>query len=143
MGTDGDLRKLFKDHIPGDWQAVETWSTGQGVPDANFCIEGAEGWIEMKKTAGWAVNIDANQVGWAERRLRHGGRVFLAVRRMADAGPRRVAADELWLFPGNLTRDVLVSGLKATASPMGVWSGGPKKWEWGAVKNMLTAWKFK
>src|SRR5580765_135563 len=100
--TDGNLRSIFQTYIPQfHWQAVETWSTGQGVPDCNFCGKGIEGWIENKRTAAWKVDMLPEQVGWIERRLRAGGRVFIAVRRKHFGGIKKgKPEDELWLFNG-------------------------------------------
>ena len=47
--TDGNLRQLEMRYIRDcHWQSVETWSTGQGVPDVNGCIDGVEFWVENK-----------------------------------------------------------------------------------------------
>lgn len=141
MTTDGGLRPLFKKHLPpgSDLQPVETWSTGQGVPDLNYCIAGAEGWVELKGTATNKVIITPQQVAWAERRLRAGGRVFLTVRKQHAGGPRRGAVvDELWLFPGNLTRAVAQHGLNhERAPPLYRGAGGPGSWDWQAIAQFL------
>src|SRR4051812_1390886 len=104
---DGGLRKLFREHVPGDWTSIESGSTSGGIPDSNFCIPVArrgylavEGWIEFKQTKGHAVTLAPAQVGWISRRVRNGGRVWIAVRQQAPAGPRREARDALWLIPG-------------------------------------------
>lgn len=130
MSTDGSLRQLYRKHLPMiDWQPVETWSTGRGVPDVNFCVNGIEGWIENKITSGWKVKVRPEQVGWAERRTRAGGRVFIAVR---AKGPER---DELWLLRAGAAR-LLVEGARLTALPseavLGRWLGGPARWDWNA-----------
>jgi hypothetical protein len=71
MTTDGGLRQLYQKHLPTfHWQGVETWSTGQGVPDCNFCAEGSEGWIENKVTHTNAIKFQTEQIGWIERRRR-------------------------------------------------------------------------
>lgn len=132
---------MFQKHLPSvHWQGVETWSTGQGVPDMNGCIEGWEFWIENKLTSGYKVNFEVGQVAWIERRHRAGGRVFLAIRRKAPAGPRRgEAVDELWLFKGNQVRSVAVNGLDEDKEfPFYRTEGGPAKWNWEAIKNALT-----
>lgn len=138
--SDGNLRNIFTQHLTAHFQPIETWSTGQGVPDTNYCFAGGhEGWIENKLTAANAVDISSYQVAWLERRARVGGRVFVAVRRVAAAGPRRgVASDELWLFPGRTARLLMLGGLKATA-PLGNWAGGPAAWDWEAIRGHLVA----
>lgn len=143
--TDGNLRKLFQRNLPeAHWQAVESFSTGQGMPDANYCFPGgAEGWIENKATSGWTVDISPHQVAWHERRARMGGRTFIAVRRQALAGPRRGAAtDELWLFQGSQTRELAQNGLKGP-NPLGIFKGGPSNWDWLFIKFTLSAFKRK
>lgn len=136
--SDGNLRSIFQKHLPdAHWQGVETFSTGQGVPDMNGCLHGVEFWIENKVTSGWAVNFEMGQVAWAERRVRAGGRVFLAVRRKAAEGPRRKAADELWLFKGEHMRKVSVDGLESI-NYIDILTGGPAQWNWDAIRGYLT-----
>ena len=136
--SDGNLRQLFQKYLPEfHWQGVETFSTGQGVPDMNGCVYGIELWVENKLTSGWKVNFEMGQVAWAERRVRAGGRVFLAVRRKAPAGPKRGdAVDELWLFHGSQMRAVAEQGLK-DQQPRRLETGGPARWNWPAIKDHL------
>lgn len=138
--SDGNLRAIFQKHLPSaHWQPVESWSTGQGVPDVNFCFPGGiEGWIENKATDGWAVDISPHQIAWLERRARAGGRVFVAVRRVAQAGPRRgPACDELWLAPGAEVRSLKATGLAEGGAFLGFWEGGPAKWHWPTILKLL------
>jgi hypothetical protein len=71
-------------------------------------------------------------VGWIERRLRHGGRVFVAVRRQHASG-----SDELWLFPGGAIRAVRDRGLKNGGPVIGQWGDGPARWDWRAVLEAM------
>lgn len=150
---DGGLRQLFRKHLPlADWQSVETGGTGRGVPDSNYCFPnpsggfGTEGWIEFKTTEGYAVRLRPEQIAWMCRRARRGGRVFVAVRRWCSAGPRREAADELWLVAGAGGPELLTVGLGGlTSTPrgpkwplLGAWHGGPARWHWPAVAALLT-----
>lgn len=133
--SDGGLRSLFQKHLPlAHWQAIESWNTGQGVPDSNGCLEGVEFWIEHKATVGWTVGVSPGQVAWLERRTRHGGRCFVAVRRQGSA--RGISRDELYLFLGVQARSLLLMGLKGT-KPLGMWEHGPSRWAWGEVKSFL------
>jgi hypothetical protein len=126
--ADDELRKLFRKHLRGfDLQAIETGATGGGVPDLNYAKNHIEGWCEMKKADHWRATIRPAQVGWAERRLRHGGRVFCAVRR---------AHDELWLFHGSLLRALTTTRVDALPN-LGHWSGGPAAWNWEQVEQIL------
>lgn len=135
---DDGLRPLLHSGVAGvHWQAVETGLTGAGVPDSNGCAEGVEFWVESKATDGWAVKFEVFQVGWHLRRTRHGGRTFVAVRRRHDGGPRRgPAVDELWLFAGAWVRELSDGGLLA-APPIGRWTGGPARWDWAEVRDLL------
>jgi len=134
--ADANLRQIFRKHLPEfDFQSVETWSTGRGVPDLNYCCEGIEGWIELKATRGWRVNVSPEQVGWTERRLRAGGRVFIAVRRKARVD------DTLFLLPGSAAR-TLADGQRCSQNPLDFWPGGPRSWNWIAIKSLLLHHKF-
>lgn len=134
---DDGLRKLFHTHLRGfHWQAIESGLTGGGIPDSNFCVDGIEGWIEHKATSTNKVPIAADQVGWHLRRARAGGRTFIAVRQRHSGGPRLGApVDRLYLFPGASAKEVLLTGL--ANRPLGRWEGGPTRWDWGKVGQIL------
>lgn len=137
--SDGGLRQIFQKHLPKiHWQSIETL-IGRGTPDMNGCLSGQEFWIENKLTSGWAVNFEIGQVAWHERRLRAGGRTFVAVRRLANSGPRKGAAcDELWLYRGQCIRQLEAEGLKETRLlATGLWVGGPARWHWDTIGNIL------
>jgi hypothetical protein len=136
---DGGLRKLFHSSLKGfHWQAVETGLTGAGVPDSNFCKGGIEGWIEHKQTDAMAIKVKGAQVGWIEQRLRHGGRVFVAVRQTTTAGPRKGSArDGLWLYHGSAIRRLYEVGLKHQDQRLGYWPGPPNKWDWREIEQIL------
>ena len=147
MKRDGNLSSLFQKHLPmAHWQSVETWSTGRGVPDLNYCLEGTEGWIELKSTAAWAVKIEPGQVAWIERRARAGGRVFVAVRRISAPGPRKGAgADELWLLDHRAARELATPGVGLDDLPYNLVKrfciGGPAHWAWGEIRRSLKGHK--
>jgi len=137
MARDGGLRPLFAERIKGaHWCAIETWSTGSGVPDCNVCFKGTETWIEFKVTATNAVRISTEQIGWIERRIRAGGRVLVIVRYKCLAGLRRQARDELWIFQGAYVRTLALGGISA-AVPLDHWAGGPRGWDWDAIEMIL------
>lgn len=137
MGIDGGLWPLLKAGLPNwDLQRIETGGTGRGIPDVNGCLMANEIWVELKATSGWSPVIRPEQVGWAERRARHGGRVFLAVRRICDAGPRRERADELWLYRDDGFRAVAEGGLKSL-TPRLLCTGGSRNWDWSAVNELF------
>jgi hypothetical protein len=96
------LRKSFREHIPQfDWCSLESGMTGRGIPDANYCYNGIEGWIEFKSSHHWRVKMRPGQIGWIERRIDHGGRAYVAVRRDAS---------ELWLYHGAVVRRLQSEG---------------------------------
>jgi len=141
VSRDGGLRQLFRQYLPDvDWQSIETFITGPGIPDSNGCIDGVEFWVEFKLTSAFAVSLQPEQIAWGMRRERHGGRVFVAVRRKCDAGPRKPAADELWLMDICYGLDLSRYGLKHFINNTSVlhWAGGPTKWKWSEVLAMIT-----
>lgn len=121
---DGNLRVLFSKNLPqAHWQSIETGTTGAGVPDANYCCDGIEGWIEFKTVNHNKVTLRPSQIGWIERRIRNGGRCFIAVRRR----------HELFLFDGENSRS-----LDLKKSIFLFYSfGGPAKWNWNVVAEFL------
>lgn len=139
---DGGLRGIFHDRLRVGihWQAIETGEVVMGVPDSNFCCDGVEGWVEYKQTDAWAVGIRPEQGAWLSTRHMRGGRTFVAVRRWHDGGPRKGAAvDELWLCSGQYARTLRHEGLQSNSVVwLGVWSGGPARWDWDAVRRHLT-----
>jgi len=142
---DGSLRKIFRvKFAEAHWNSVETGMTGLGIPDSEYCfppsrtgLEGASGWVEFKLTHANKVRISPEQVAWAERRVRVGGRCWMAVRQTALAGPRRTARDALFLYWGTQVRAVLQNGL--VERPWGRWEGGPARWNWVEIRQGLTA----
>ncbi len=139
---DGGLRQLFRERLPGfDWTSIESGTTGGGIPDSNYCARyGIEGWIEHKQTGGHVVTLRPEQIGWIARRVRHGGRVWIAVRQHAPPGSRRAARDVLWLIPGRLSKEAKLMGLQWLDGVPGVlqWHNGPSAWDWRAVGAALT-----
>ncbi len=137
MALDGGLWPVIKANLK-DWhfQRIETGGVGNGVPDLNGCYIGNDIWIELKWTDGWKPIIRSEQVAWAERRARAGGRVFLAVRRKCDAGPRRIVADELWVYRADGFRRVSLTGLKDNP-PVLLCTGGPREWNWSAIHELF------
>ncbi len=131
MTKDGGLKDIFRLHLSHfDFQPIEMFLLAAGVPDLNFCHAGVDGWIELKRTTAWALTVRPAQVGWIERRLRSGGRVFIATRRL------RRDADELWLHHGSAARHLAEGGLRAV-EPLGRWGGGPSRWGWLGIESLL------
>jgi hypothetical protein len=135
---DGGLWGVLREHWPHvDKQRVETGGTGLGIPDVNACLAGVEVWLELKGTEAWAVAIRPEQVAWAERRTRAGGRVLLLTRRRCAAGPRRVACDELWIHRATDIRHVSALGLRGGPPPLHRSDGGPSNWLWPVIEEVV------
>lgn len=140
---DGGLRKEFRDRLPQfDWTSIETGAVAGGVPDSNYCCGGVEGWIEFKWTKGWTVPLRPAQVGWISRRVRHGGRVLVGLRQRCPPGPRTEARDRLWILAGGAARELKVNGVGDSKrlppdAVLGWWDGGPARWDWSAVSDLL------
>lgn len=135
---DGGLSGILREYMPEvHWQRIETGGTGRGIPDLNGCMDSCESWCELKATEAWAVVIRPEQVAWAERRARAGGRVFLITRRMVSSGPRRKAADEVWIHRGSDMRGVSMHGLKDGPAPIYRGEGGPANWLWPVIEEIL------
>lgn len=143
MSIDGGLRGIFHDHLRtgAHWQAVETGGTGRGIPDSNYCIDGVEGWVEFKHTSAWSVGVRTEQNSWHRTRTARGGRTFFAVRRRHLGGKiRGLPVDELWMCAGKYSTQLMNEGLRCPdICWLGVWSGGPSRWNWDTVRQILTA----
>lgn len=141
MSSDGNLRSIFRDHLKVGfhWQSIETGLINAGVPDANFGADGVERFVEFKQTAGWKPHIRTEQIGWHKHRHMVGGVSFIAIRRWHDGGVRKGAAvDELWLCRGKWIAILAAKGMRDTDIPwIGVWSGGPSRWDWDSVRAAL------
>src|ERR1700730_17167500 len=110
------------------WQPIETALTASGVPDLYGCWRRHHVWMECKRTKAWSIKMDEFQVGWLLRLARAGGVGFVAVRRRCTAGPRRLAADELYLVKGTSAPRLVAEGLSGRWC--GWMSGGPESWDW-------------
>jgi len=139
---DGGLRGIFRQHLKlVDWTSIETGITERGVPDGNGCYEGVEFWIEYKKAKGNLVQLRPQQVAWLMKRARHGGNVFVAVRRQEPPSrkQKRGELDELWLFRGDYAAHLKTHGLRLLepGALLGVWTDGPKRWNWPQILSIL------
>lgn len=138
---DAGLRSIFRKNLPKiDWQPIESPLTGGGIPDSNGCAgPNTEFWIEFKQTDGWLVKFEPEQPAWIYRRYRHGGRVWIAIRRWHDGGPRiGLPVDDLYLIYGGHVLELVQSGLRIEEQFVtGHWRGGPSRWDWDAVGRLL------
>ena len=105
MANETALRKYVAALIRGDVSQIESHATSPGIPDTNYCISGAEGWIELKNSAGGKnfVVRDTQKV-WFRKRIRAGAsRLFIFWRHEIDGqrehGIIRVSqANVEWVF---------------------------------------------
>lgn len=51
---------------------VESHSTAVGVPDVNYCIDGTEGWLELKAENTKGLVLRKSQYAWIRDRLKAG-----------------------------------------------------------------------
>ena len=125
MSADDGLRKLFHQNLKrGQWTTIETGAVSLGVPDSEFCFPGGiQGWVEHKRATGNKLTIRDMQVALIDRRVRLGGRVFIAVKR----------GKEMFLFHGRDVKRLCVDGLKG-ATPLGHWVS---PWNWAEVEELL------
>lgn len=134
-GLRGEFRRKLRDGW--HWQSIENL-VGLGVPDSNYCTAGIEGWVEFKKTDGWACTLRPEQVGWIKTRIIRGGRVYIATRRKHEGGPRKGGpVDELWIHDGVHAADIKRDGLRSV-NPVYHGQGGSANWDWDEIAMVLT-----
>jgi hypothetical protein len=138
MSDDGGLRPLFRQRLKSwQWTSIESGYTAGGIPDSEFCSsEGAQAWIEFKKTDAYAVVIKPLQVAWLMRRYRLNQRAFIGVRRMPKS-QKEAGVDELWLMAGDQAAALQQNGLNGVHAFC--WDGGPGKWNWLEIGNLLAS----
>jgi hypothetical protein len=126
--SDGNLRREFRKHLPWvHWTSIESRFTQSGIPDLNGCWNGAEFWLECKKTKAWGVVVRPMQIAWLLRHCHAGGNCWLAVRRQTRTD------DQLWLVPGRMVQLLAQQGLQAMPPATYRFAGGPAKWPWPMV----------
>jgi hypothetical protein len=137
--SDGGLRAIFQKHLPqSDWEfsQMETGGTVQGVPDVFYRHSSkTTGWIENKKTTGWAVDLEPHQAGWLFRHA-PATRCTVAVR-ASGLGSAMGEGDALYLLDGSYGREIKAEGLRHASAHLLVCTGPPRSWDWGAVEHVL------
>jgi hypothetical protein len=76
MTEEQKLYQRIKEQFDGDLLRIEN-AASAGAPDLNWCIDGAEGWIELKIREHNRVLLRKFQYAWGIRRSRYGGKVFV------------------------------------------------------------------
>jgi hypothetical protein len=89
MSPERNFWRLIRDHLPGHKERVENAAVS-GFPDVNGCSKGAEYWVELKAPNVRTVTpddvdrveklLEDTQYVWHNRRVRQGGRVFVAIK---------------------------------------------------------------
>jgi hypothetical protein len=135
--SDGGLNRLLRERFRSwHWVRVESWSTGSGIPDVEYCAPGGvAGWLELKATTTLRVVFRLGQPAWLDRRARLGGRASILVRRVPTARKLQ-GIDELWLVDAEHALALWRSNLSQVPATF-VGSPGPKHWDWTAVERFL------
>ena len=98
--------KRLRDKLPtGHYVRIENL-VGPGTFDVNFCVEGTEGFFEMKYVSWFPARpstpvlgrhgLSPEQMIWVEQRLRAGGRAFMAIG----------VGNQVFWFPGSQAREL-------------------------------------
>ena len=74
--SEQDFSIWLRGKLPGHIQRIET-TTGNGVPDINWCNDGNEIWIETKIEKTGSALLEKEQFAWGMRRQVCGGRVVV------------------------------------------------------------------
>jgi hypothetical protein len=86
--SESTAAKLLRRNLPRPEDRVNFVEGNiSGMPDVNYCMDGVEGWIELKapplpkrdRTAlmSYGHKLKPMQIRWIKRQLRAGGRVFI------------------------------------------------------------------
>jgi hypothetical protein len=88
------LRKYLIDNLNSATchiSQVESHAVSAGIPDLNYCVDGVEGWIELKW---WYKSKPAQfrptQIAWFRRRVTAGGKPFVVWAHDLDGPPKFV-----------------------------------------------------
>lgn len=137
-----DFRKLITKHALAspvyEVTPVESGGTVSGIPDSywSHTKSSMAGWLELKVTDGWTVDLRPHQIGWLTRHSRRGILCRLAVRQTGVV--RGVKRDVFWAFDGAYAGLLKEHGLKeAGGYALCKLEGGPRKWDWNTVKLLF------
>lgn len=115
---------------------------GKGCPDTNICADGVDNWIECKHISAedGLVPLEPPQIGWILRRMRNGGRVFVATWVEHAGGARKgEAVSRLVLHEGWDAPTIRSEGLGA-APPVAIFEGQPGDWDGEEIRAVLVTW---
>jgi hypothetical protein len=141
--ADDGLRKIIMENLAGQdwkWTPIETGGTTNGVPDAYFMHRPSKqkGWVESKKTDGWAVKVEPHQVMWHKLHAEICNSYFaVRTRGLGSSGGK---GDGLWLVRGTAAALLQEGGLqavRASGDVLGSWTGAPRNWPWWEIERVL------
>lgn len=78
--SETDLRKQVLEHMGflGHWSIIESHATSTGVPDLAYCVDGVDGWLELKHTRNKKMpRIRPAQRKWISAHWRARGRPLI------------------------------------------------------------------
>lgn len=96
-----------------------------GMPDVNFCIDGREGWLELKV---WPRELERTQVVWALQRTAARGYVRVLV--------KDPIANDYFLLPVGIYDDIQRADDRPQLALSCEWSF--KRTGWERLKGMIT-----
>ena len=114
---------------PRTWKAtrLETWAM-PGIPDVLLCDDGGLfHFIELKATAGNAVDLRPHQVAWLSRHAE--ASVWVLVRKVAT----ETRPQKMYLYHGRDAMDLKMAGLKV--GPLYYATGVP---DWDAILELIS-----
>jgi len=118
------------------WQAFDI----HGLPNLNGCLEGKEFWVHCVVTTDFHARVPRSLAGWFKRRGATRGRIFVFIERTSLRGAYRGSqeVDELWILDGRYA-SYLTASLKKLPkrAVIGVWDGGPRGWDWQAIRQAI------
>jgi hypothetical protein len=105
---------------------METWAT-PGIPDVLICDElGNFHFVELKATAGRAVDLRPHQVAWLDKH-KHAS-VWVLVKKLETKNQPQ----QLFLFRGNKAIDLKLEGLSVEADVH-----QSKKFDWQEIADLI------
>ena len=133
---DGGLRGILQKQFPGwQWSTIEVGATAGGIPDNEFCMPcGRQGWIELKWTDRYYVQIKDLQVSWLMRRWRYNRGSWIAVRRTPHT-KQEAGVDQLYLMTGGEAERLFDHGLTGVTAWR--WDGGPSNWNFAEFESII------
>src|SRR5262249_37369099 len=109
-------------------------------PNLNGCSDGEEFWVHCMVSIDFDAKPPASLVRWFSMRSAMSGRIFIFVARTRLSGPsRHPPEEEAWLIDGRHAQVLKRRGLKKLPrkAVLGVWDGGPKNWDWRAIRRLI------